>query len=79
MRIILALITTMFIALLTHLGAAQAAVPSLPACALASEGIYQGYWVKHRIYVNDEVVFGANDMDSILSQLENLRDQGLCR
>lgn len=48
-------------------------------CALASEGIYGGYWMKHRIYVGEDVLFGANSMDAILKQLESLREQGVCR
>ncbi|MGZ3768319.1 MAG: hypothetical protein ACXVCP_03590 [Bdellovibrio sp.] len=55
---------------------AQAATPS---CTLVSEGIYNGWWVKHRIVLEEKVVYGANDIDSIVSQLENLREQGLCR
>lgn len=79
MRIFLAVLTTLVIAMLTHLSTAQAALQVLPACTMASEGIFNGSWVKHRIVVEDDVLAGANDMDSILSQLENLRDQGLCR
>lgn len=78
MRVFLAALATCLIALFTY-GPVHAAVETVPSCGLTSEGIYNGLWVKHRIYVNEDVVFGANDMDSILSQLENLRDQGLCR
>ncbi|UOE99793.1 hypothetical protein [Bdellovibrio reynosensis] len=78
MRVLFAVLTTCLIALLSSLPA-QATPVETPSCGLTSEGIYNGLWVKHRIYVNEDVVFGANDMDSILSQLENLRGQGLCR
>lgn len=65
---------------LLFVGAAPASAAAAPgSCALASEGIYDGYWMKHRIYLGEEVVFGANDMDAILKQLESLRDQGVCR
>lgn len=57
---------------------AQASTGS-QACSLKSEGIYQGAWVKHRIYLNDDVVYGANDMDSIIVQLQSLREVGICR
>ncbi len=67
------------IAMLTHFSSASAAVPTTPACSMMSEGIFNGAWVKHRIVVEEDVLAGANDMDSILSQLENLREQGLCR
>ncbi|WP_155722528.1 hypothetical protein ACLWBD_03135 [Bdellovibrio sp. HCB117] len=79
MRIVLALLSTMMIAMFTYLVPAHAAVSAVPSCTMASEGIFQGTWVKHRIYVNEDVVYGANDMNSILSQLENLRSEGLCR
>lgn len=79
MRILYALITTMMIAMLTHLSVAQAAIPAVPSCTMASEGIFNGSWVKHRIVVEEDVLGGANDMDSILAQLETLRTQGLCR
>ncbi len=79
MRIFLALLTTLMIAMLTHLGTAQASVPTIPSCTMASEGIFNGAWVKHRIVVEEDVLGGANDMDSILAQLDSLRAQGLCR
>jgi hypothetical protein len=46
---------------------------------MQSEGLFDGAWVKHRIVVDEDVVYGANDLDSILSQLDSLRNQGLCR
>lgn len=57
---------------------APAKAATVSSCKMASEGIFDGSWVKHRIVVNEDVVYGANDLDSILSQLDNLRDQGLC-
>lgn len=77
MRIFLAAMTTLLIALFTHLPAQAAESESF--CKITSEGIFAGYWFKHRIVIQDEVVFGANDMDSVLSQLEILRSEGLCR
>lgn len=80
MRIFLAVLATIIIALFTQFSSAQANTgEEIPSCFVASEGIYRGTWVKHRIYVNDDVVFGANDLGSILDQLENLRGQGICR
>lgn len=65
---------------LLFVGTAQvSAEAASPACALASEGIYGGYWVKHRIYLGEDVLYGANNMDAILKQLESLREQGVCR
>ncbi|KYG67288.1 hypothetical protein AZI86_09825 [Bdellovibrio bacteriovorus] len=80
MRVFLAALATIAIALFTQFNIAQAmTMDETPACFVASEGIYRGSWVKHRIYVNEDVVFGANDLGSILNQLENLRGQGTCR
>lgn len=78
MRIILAAFITLLIAMLTHLPV-YAANQEVPACQIASEGIFNGFWMKHRIFIQENTVFGANDMDSILSELESLRDEGLCR
>ncbi len=78
MRIILAALLTFIIAVLTHIPA-HAEDSELPVCKTVSEGIYIGYWVKHRILIDFVTVYGANDLDSILSQLEILRKQGLCR
>lgn len=79
MRILLAAIATLIIAMLTYLPAQAARQPATPVCQIASEGIFNGFWVKHRIVIQDDIVFGANDLDSILSQLEALREEGLCR
>lgn len=76
MRVLFVLLTALMINTLAFIQSAQANVPS---CTLASEGIYNGWWVKHRIVLNEDVVYGANDVDSILMQLETLRGQGLCR
>lgn len=81
MRVFFALLTTVILAMLAHLGSAHAAMKTvtLPTCSMASEGIYNGFWVKHRIVVAEDTLAGANDMDSILTQLESLRSEGLCR
>lgn len=80
MRIFLAALATILIALFTQFSSAQTvSSEETPSCFVASEGIYRGAWVKHRIYVNEDVVFGANDLGSILDRLENLRGQGTCR
>ncbi|ASD64768.1 hypothetical protein [Bdellovibrio bacteriovorus] len=78
MRVLLALLATGFMVMVTYLGPANASTLATPSCKMTSEGIFEGSWVKHRIVVNEDVVYGANDMDSILSQLDSLRDQGLC-
>lgn len=77
MRIHFLFLAIVTIITLAHTQLVQATPPS--SCTLASEGIYKGWWVKHRIVLDENVVYGANDVDSILMQLENLRGQGLCR
>jgi hypothetical protein len=76
MRILLAAIATATLLLLSGF-MSQAA--SMQFCHLSSSGLYHGQWVKHRILLRDEVVYGANDLDSVSSELQNLRQQGLCR
>lgn len=78
MRIMLAALTTFFLVLFTQTGAAHAEV-SEHSCSMTSEGIYNGAWVKHRIVSGEQVLFGANEMEAIFSQLDSLRAQGLCR
>lgn len=48
-------------------------------CRLSSEGIVAGLWVKHRIRIDGEMVFGADDMATSLNQLTELRRLGFCR
>ncbi len=79
MRILLAALATLIMTMLTYLPAQAARRPVIPTCMIASEGIYNGFWVKHRIVIQEDIVYGANDLDSILSQLEALREEGLCR
>jgi hypothetical protein len=46
---------------------------------LASEGVVVNAWVKHRILIDDQAVYGANDMESVIDHLRQLRHQGSCR
>ncbi|MDG0816848.1 hypothetical protein [Bdellovibrio svalbardensis] len=78
MRIALAALATFFLVLLSQTGLAHAET-ELPQCSMTSEGIFNGSWVKHRIVSGEEVLFGANQMESIFSQLDSLRAKGLCR
>ena len=81
MRILLAVLASLFIAMLTQFTPALAATEPVQnqSCSLMSEGIYHGSWMKHRIVVGENVLFGANNLDAILAQLDSLRGQGLCR
>ncbi len=76
MRILFAALVTAALLLLS--GFMSQAAP-LQLCHLSSFGLYHGQWVKHRILLLDEVVYGANDLDSVRSELQSLRQQGLCR
>lgn len=78
MRIALAALATFFLVLLTQTGLAHAETNS-HECAMTSEGIFNGSWVKHRIVSGEEVLYGADQMESIFSQLDSLRAKGLCR
>jgi hypothetical protein len=78
MRILLAVGTTLILSFLASWSSA-ATMPAKPACSLSSEGIYGGLWVKHRITVDDQVVYGADDLEAISVELGTLRTQGLCR
>jgi hypothetical protein len=77
MKIMWTISITLLLLLATQLTHAKA--QSNEKCSLMSEGIYDGTWVKHRISLNDEIVYGANDMSAIVDQLGSLREQGLCR
>lgn len=78
MKILFALLKIAIVAAtLSHFQIAQAS--ELPNCVLVSEGIYNGSWVKHRIAVNNQIIYGTNDTELIFVQLDNLREQGLCR
>jgi hypothetical protein len=79
MRVFLAIATSLLLTLLASWSPAKAAVPEKQQCALNSEGIFNGQWVKHRISSGERVLYGADDIDAILSHLVSLRDQGLCR
>ncbi|MFM6929276.1 MAG: hypothetical protein ACKOX6_12490 [Bdellovibrio sp.] len=79
MRIILTIITSLLLTLLASWSPAKAATPVKQPCALNSEGLFNGQWVKHRISAGERVLYGADDVDAILSHLVSLRDQGLCR
>ncbi|UYL09080.1 hypothetical protein B9G69_000630 [Bdellovibrio sp. SKB1291214] len=78
MRILLAIGTTLILSFLASWSSA-ATMEVKPSCLLSSEGIFDGAWVKHRISVGDQVVYGADDLEAISAELGTLRSQGLCR
>ncbi|WP_413585254.1 hypothetical protein [Bdellovibrio sp. HCB274] len=78
MRILLAVGTTLFLTMMASWAPAAVTVEK-SNCALSSEGIYQGFWVKHRITVGDQVLYGADNLEEISAELGSLRTQGLCQ
>lgn len=48
-------------------------------CRMASEGIVGGVWMKHRIQMDREMVFGADDIATALRHLSELRRLGFCQ
>ena len=46
--------------------------PATQTTGLASEGVVAGAWMKHRILIDGAAVFGANDMGTLLGQLNEL-------
>ncbi|QDK46684.1 hypothetical protein DOM22_16750 [Bdellovibrio sp. ZAP7] len=78
MRILLAIGTTLILSFLASWSSA-ATMEAKPSCSLSSEGIFDGAWVKHRITVGEQVVYGADDLEAISTELGTLRTQGLCR
>jgi len=57
----------------------QICSPRVQDCRMASEGIVGGVWMKHRIQMDGDMVFGADDMATALSQLSDLRRLGFCQ
>lgn len=78
MRILLALGTTLLLSFIASWAPAST-LTAKSECSLSSEGIYDGLWVKHRITVGDQVVYGADDLEAISAELGALRTQGLCQ
>ena len=69
----------LIIAFLSIRAEASQSASGVPECSLKGEGIVTDSWVKHRIFVGDEPVFGANDMDTVSIHLKELRHAGICR
>jgi hypothetical protein len=57
----------------------QICSPKVQDCRMASEGIVGGVWMKHRLQMDGDMVFGADDMATALSQLSMLRRMGFCQ
>lgn len=48
-------------------------------CELTSAGVAGGQFYQHRLLVNGEALFGANDLGGVLNQLNQLRQFNICR
>lgn len=57
----------------------QVCVAQVQDCRMASEGIVGGVWMKHRIQMDREMVFGADDIATALRHLSALRRLGYCQ
>jgi hypothetical protein len=62
-----------------NLVSAQTCSPRVQDCRMASEGIVGGGWMKQRIQMDGEMVFGADDMATALGYLSKLRHLGFCQ
>jgi len=49
-----------------------------PKCALQSEGLVHAEWKKHRLLLNDQVVFGSNSLEELLETLQEFKASGRC-
>lgn len=58
---------------------AQLCRVQLQDCRLASEGMAGGTWHKHRIQMDNEMIFGSDEIASALRQLSALRRLGFCQ
>ncbi len=47
-------------------------------CQLRGEGQVSGAWKKHRIFLDDAPVAGANDLDGLMENVNELRSSGVC-
>jgi hypothetical protein len=57
----------------------QVCLSQVQDCRMASEGIVGGVWMKHRIQMDREMVFGADDIATALRHLSELRRLGFCQ
>jgi len=57
----------------------QICLSQVQDCRMASEGIVGGVWMKHRIQMDREMVFGADDIATALRHLSELRRLGFCQ
>lgn len=47
-------------------------------CEIRGEGEVGGAWKKHRIFLNESAIAGANDLDSLMENVNELRSSGVC-
>ena len=67
------------ISLLRNIQARHLCTVALHHCELTSGGmISSGQVMQQRLLVNEEALFGANDLGTLLAQLNHLRIQNIC-
>jgi len=49
------------------------------SCQLQGEGSVSGVWMKQRVVLGETPVFGANDLDTLMENVRELRQMGLCQ
>ena len=65
--------------LLNQLENKQLCTPAAHDCELTTEGVLtSGHYVKQRLLVNGEPLFGASDLGTLMSMLNRLRLQNIC-
>ncbi len=57
----------------------KAGQSSLPYCSLIGEGVYEAAWKKHRLVAGDQVVYGADDMQSVIEVMRSTKQAGRCQ
>lgn len=78
-RLMQTLFGVVLIALLVAILSLRAEAAAVPECSLMGEGIVTDAWVKHRIFIGEDPVFGANDMATVSAHLKELRHMRVCR
>lgn len=48
-------------------------------CKLRGEGEVSGVWKKHRLFFNESAILGANDLDGLMENVNELRSSGICQ
>lgn len=72
------LILLVFAALILSSVQVSAALKSTSVCSLTGEGVYEAQWKKHRLVIGEKIIFGSDDMQSVIEVLKSAKTQGFC-